>query len=91
MAKGDQVDGIDIWLMDLMVKMWKLRAGTQIACFGALAKFVKEFTFHSFRNGFYWFSSVTPEQLIFHNISEKRVRTIHKATVYSTLYIILKA
>ena len=46
-------------------------------------------TFHSFQNAFYWFSSVIHEELIFHNISEKGFRTIHKA--HAGLYIILKA
>ena len=32
---------------------------------------------------FNWFSSVMHE-LIFHNISEKEVRTIHKAKVYTS-------
>ena len=41
-------------------------------------------TFHLFRNALYWFSSVIHEQLNDHNISEKGVRTIHKAKVYTS-------
>ena len=41
-------------------------------------------TFHSFRNALYWFSSVIHEQFNYHNISEKGVRTIHKAKVYTS-------
>ena len=39
-------------------------------------------TFHAFR--FTGFSSVIHEELIFHNISEKGLRTIHKAKVYTS-------
>ena len=40
--------------------------------------------FTHFKMPFYWFSSVMHE-LIFHNISEKGVHTIHKAKVYTSL------
>ena len=39
--------------------------------------------FHTFRNAFYWFSSIIHEALIFCNIFEKGVHTIHKARVYT--------
>ena len=41
-------------------------------------------TFHSSQYTFYWLSSVTHEELISYDNSEKGVRTIHKAKAYTS-------
>ena len=41
-------------------------------------------TFHSSQYAFYWLSSVIHEEMIYYNNSEKGVRTVHKAMVYTS-------